>query len=124
MKKMIAMTLGCVALIATAPASAKPGHGNGHGRGAEMHEMGRLNSQGRLHASDRALERANEHSVLNELGIATDTRLSQRRLNSQGRYHASARARARANRHSAIVDATTETRRTPTRTRTRARPNR
>jgi hypothetical protein len=122
MKRIVSLALGCVAMVAAAPVIAKPGHGNGqgNGRGIEMREMGRMNSRGPDHASDRGLERSNdEHSVLSALGIDSDTSVSQRRLNSRGALHASARAHARANRHSAIHGTTVVTRTTPTRTRTR-----
>ena len=131
--KGLTFALGFAALVAAAPLAAKPGNGNGHGQGMgavmggghgragmgglgadlgiglDARDTARLNSRGPMHASDRAIERANANSVLSGT-LRSDTRLrahaSQRRLHSRGAMHASARARVRANSHSAIHGST------------------
>ena len=79
-RTILTTALASVALLAAGPAMAKPGgngKGGGHGAGAgasagvghrgmgaEVRAKARVKSQGPSHASDRALDRANENSVL------------------------------------------------------------
>ena len=63
--------VGCVGLIAGALAVAKPGNGKAQaksglkaGKGVERRTVARVGSQGPIHASPRALSRANLNSVL------------------------------------------------------------
>ena len=78
----------------------------------------RLNSRGPDHASDRALERANDNSVLSgeasaDGDVVVDERRNgtfRRRANSQGAAHANARALERANARSALRSTTVPTR--------------
>lgn len=87
------MSVASLAIITAAPALAGPGGGHGgggamgnmgggmgaQGMGQTMRDTGRLNSQGAAHANPRALERANENSVLNSAGTGnTATRIRGR----------------------------------------------
>ena len=135
-------TLATLALIAGAPALAGPGNGQGGGQGgggpagaamggisdqgSTMRDLGRMNSQGPANANDRALERANENSVLRSSGEApTGTRIRPQRhadqaddddattsngveqrttarAKSQGAAHANVNGLAHANANSAL----------------------
>jgi hypothetical protein len=125
MTRHILIALAGVSLVAGGQAVAQ-GRGGGHGNagmgnpgmGAAMRggpdriDMGidtrldaRANSQGRFHASDRAMLRSNQNSALHygTTTVNTDTRM---RTRSRGPDHASDRALARANERSVLRNRT------------------
>jgi hypothetical protein len=116
MTKHILIALAGVSLLAGGQAVAQ-GRGGGHGNagmGAAMRggpdriDMGidtrldaRANSQGRFHASDRAMLRSNRNSALH-YGTTTVNADTRTRTRSRGPDHASDRALARANERSVL----------------------
>lgn len=124
MKRHTLLTsIAALAVAATAPALADPGKGGGEPRenpgrggamerGDTMRDMGRMNSQGALNANERALERANENSVLRSGTTGTTTLMNSTtranvdaRAKSQGAAHANVNGLVHANERSALSTA-------------------